>query len=326
MRQNKGLVTTNMPCALCDGSEFQLLAERDRRGRPLPTVICRGCGLVRHAYVPSEQELESFYADRYRQEYHGEYLPSDRRVYRAWKNGQRLVELLIPFLNHGHTVFEVGAGLGCTVKAFETAGYCASGIEPHQGFSSYARQVVHADVRCASLWHYECRQRYDLLLLVHVIEHLRQPVDALTMLRRWVQPHGLLYIECPNLAAPFAAPGKWFHFAHVYNFTPDTLHGVAARSGWKLKMWLSQPDDPVLAGLWSPGTALLGNYAENFQRVIQRLERQTWWQYHLRYEYLRRRVRKLAQYLGEHFVASHRLRRLKQIWAQGPREQLRYAS
>ena len=53
-------------CDLCNGTEFQQIGDRDRDGNPLTTVMCSRCGLVRHAVVPSQQELLEFYSGGYR--------------------------------------------------------------------------------------------------------------------------------------------------------------------------------------------------------------------------------------------------------------------
>ena len=48
------------PCDLCGGQTFELIAERDRRGNALQTVICRVCGLLSHAQLPTEEELADY--------------------------------------------------------------------------------------------------------------------------------------------------------------------------------------------------------------------------------------------------------------------------
>jgi len=249
--------------------------------------------------------VDAFYARRYRQLYHGEEVPSARRVYRAWRNGQRLVQLLRPYLRETDHVLEVGAGIGCTVRAFERAGFLAAGIEPHEGFSQYARQHLGVQVVTENLYQYTPASTWDVILLVHVIEHLRDPVVALQRLASWTGHKGRLYVECPNLAAPFAAPGKWFHLAHIYNFIPVTLAGIAARAGWRVERWLSGPRDNNLAVLLTADSkAQVPDYSHGYQEVVAALRRYSWWTYHLRASYLRQRMRKLAGYVWEYLVAD----------------------
>jgi SAM-dependent methyltransferase len=43
--------------------------------------------------------------------------------------------------------------------------------------------------------------RFDLITLAHVIEHVADPVELLRILRRFLRPGGLLYLETPNSEA-----------------------------------------------------------------------------------------------------------------------------
>jgi 2-polyprenyl-3-methyl-5-hydroxy-6-metoxy-1,4-benzoquinol methylase len=74
-------------------------------------------------------------------------------------------------------------------------------------------------------------EKFDVVLLVHVIEHFNHPRRELRRIASLLKPGGRLYVECPNAEAPHTAPAKMFHFAHVYNFTNPTLEMLAARSG-----------------------------------------------------------------------------------------------
>ena len=112
-------------CDLCSGSKFEIIANKDRHGESLETAMCASCGLVRHAHVPSEEELHEFYSTTYREDYNGERSPGPRRIMRAWNNGERICKQITPFLKGESRVLEVGAGIGCTVKVFDRAGFDA---------------------------------------------------------------------------------------------------------------------------------------------------------------------------------------------------------
>ncbi len=199
------------PCDLCGQSDFHSIAQVDRRGNPLVTVVCRACGLISHEKIPSDQELADYYRENYRSDYHGEYTPSPYRVVREWNRGRELLRLLTPYLRRGETVFEIGSGIGCSVKNFECAGYDALGVEPGDGFRSFAADRLGATVLPGVLNDLPGEPLGDMALLVHVLEHLNSPTQALQHIRKLLHPGGRLYIEVPNAAAPHAAPGKMFH-------------------------------------------------------------------------------------------------------------------
>lgn len=298
-------------CDVCDGVDWELISDRDRHGRPLNTGVCRGCGLVRHEKLPTDAELAEFYGREYRRAYHGETAPSARRVDRAWRNGQRILQQLQPHLSAGARVFEVGAGIGCTVKSFEFAGYPSAGIDPGVGFTNYAQRQLRARVRVADLFDLPPVPEHDLVLLVHVIEHFRSPRRALQAIRRLLVDGGRLYVECPNLAAPFARRSQLFHYAHIHNFTPQTLTLLARRCGFRVERMFSAPDDPNLQLLLARGEIELGaGDATSYTATKDALARSTGLRYHLRWDYVRRRLVKVAAYLGEHVAAGRRTARL----------------
>lgn len=303
--------STAKRCDLCGDRGFELVATLDRRGKPLNTVVCTTCGLVAHARIPSDAELDRYYSDEYRQDYHGEFAPSDRRVCRAWNNGQRLLSQLSPYVERGASVFEIGAGIGCNVKSFELAGFAAAGIEPGVGFQQYAQQKLLADIKCERLFDLPQTPRHDLVLLIHVIEHFNSPRNALDHIHSILRPGGKLYVECPNLAAPFARQSRMFHFAHIHNFTPATLAMMALRCGFHVERQFSTRDDPNLQMLLTKvENTRRVIYPESYAQTKAALNRYNNFTYHVRWNYVWPRVRKLASYLGEHLTASRQVRGL----------------
>jgi SAM-dependent methyltransferase len=227
-------------CDLCGGLEYEGICQRDRRGKPWNTVACRRCGLVGHEIIPTEEELEDFYARQYRKDYHGETTPSDRRVVRAWHKGARVVKQMMPTMRPGDRVFEIGAGLGLNVKQFELAGYPACGIEPSISFQKYAAEQLHASVEMGQLFDYQAKTPFNLILLIHVIEHFRSPRRALQTIHSLLAPGGRLYLECPSLGVYHADRAEMFHSAHIWTFTPQTLTCLARRCGFEVHtVWSS---------------------------------------------------------------------------------------
>jgi SAM-dependent methyltransferase len=266
---------------------------------------------VCHKDIPSDQQLDHYYATEYRQDYHGEMTPSPRRVLRAWRNGQRIASQLNTVTRPGASVFEVGAGIGCTVKAFELAGCRASGIDPGVGFAQFARTKLRADVQVARLFDLPAEPKHDLILLVHVIEHFNSPRRALEHIWRLLRPGGRLYVECPNLAAPFARRSRLFHFAHIHNFTPNTLAMMAGRCGFHVERTFSTSDDPNLQMLLTKvDVPRLVIDPASYPATLAAISRYNNFTYHLRWNYVAPRLQKLTGYLWERIVAKRAVTKL----------------
>lgn len=112
------------------------------------------------------------------------------------------------------------------------AGHNVTGIEPGENFARFARETYGARVFVSS-WQDAAvpRGSVDLITAQHVLEHLRQPVDALRRMADWLAEDGIIHIEVPNAEAERTDPLQQFHFAHVHHFSPQTLQRAAAVAG-----------------------------------------------------------------------------------------------
>lgn len=287
-------------CDLCGESEFDVISSADRHGQQLDTGVCRNCGLVAHMQIPTEEELHQFYSEDYRQDYHGELTPSHRRVMRAWYNGRRIFEQLQPHLTPGQRLLEVGAGIGCTVKVFDLNGWQASGIDPNVGFLDYSREHLQSPISVGNLYDLPSQPEYDVVLLIHVIEHFRSPKAALQHIRQLLPTGGKFYVECPNLAAPFATQPRMFHFAHIHNFTPRTLQWMAELCGFRLVSTFGSETDPNLQMLFEAAEPQAVDFSGGLEATTEALHRYNNLTYHLRPAYLTSRVCKVCGYVWEH--------------------------
>jgi SAM-dependent methyltransferase len=187
----------------------------------------------------------------------------------------------------------------------------AEGIDPGGEFLEFSRRHLQAQVLVNTLENLQGRARCDVVLLVHVIEHLRSPRAALQHISRLLGPGGLLYVECPNLQAPFARRHKLFHSAHIHNFVPATLQMLAEACGFELRHRFGDEQDPNLQMLFEfTGRCQLRIDEENFQRTIEQLSRADFVPYFFRCRYITDRIRKLCSYAAEYLFAGSFVRRL----------------
>ncbi|MFT5525835.1 MAG: 2-polyprenyl-3-methyl-5-hydroxy-6-metoxy-1,4-benzoquinol methylase [Pirellulaceae bacterium] len=280
-------------CDLCHQSDFETISNIDRRGDELKTAVCKTCGLVSHAQIPSEQELRDYYASEYRQDYHGEYHPSTQRVVREWEKGRRILKQLTPYLEEGDKVFEIGAGIGCTVKNFELGGYESNGCEPGEGFANYSSNVLKTTVVPGELKNLPRTSTYDFVLLVHVLEHLSSPTSTLRHIWQMLNPGGRLYVEVPNYTAPHAAPGQAFHFAHLYNFNPATLRMIGQSCGFEVTQLTHdrQKNLGMVMHRVEKENAMIDQ--RGYEMSIHTARKNTWFSYHCRWRYLTDRIQRL---------------------------------
>jgi SAM-dependent methyltransferase len=222
-----------------------------------------------------------------------------------------LLQLLRPYVQPRDHVVEIGCGIGCTVGQFQRAGYCASGIEPNDGFRGFGIEKLGISIYAGVLTDLPRRPLADVILLVHVLEHLPSPNAALAHIRTLLRAGGLCYLEVPNAGAPHAAPGRMFHYAHIHNFTRDTICMLAAKNRLAVAQWLSSPQDKNLRVLLqcresSEWEVVPGSYARAARAVAPRGALA----YYLRWSYLRQRVATMMGHGGDRVLSAWRLKRI----------------
>jgi 2-polyprenyl-3-methyl-5-hydroxy-6-metoxy-1,4-benzoquinol methylase len=224
-------------CVLCEGREVRVIARTDRRLKPLTTVCCAGCGLIRVDPMPTEAELAAYYRVLYRLDYQlagRRAAPPRFHLTRSRREAERRAALLAPVLRPGARVLDLGAGSGEFLALAARRGCETLGIEPGEDYARYAREAHGLAVLAQGWAEAELSPgSFDLVTVNHVIEHLRDPVAALARIAAWLRPGtGRAFVAVPDLAAPSRRPPfERFHFAHVHNFVPETLRAAAARAG-----------------------------------------------------------------------------------------------
>ncbi len=131
-------------------------------------------------------------------------------------------------------VLDFGAGEGHLVAAFRSLGIHADGVETSDAARAEARRRhgldLLRDIPCGP------GARYDLILLVHSLEHVDEPVAVLRSLRGQLNPHGRIFIDVPNADSfEVLRPSRRRSILelplHLYHFTPASLGAVVKAAG-----------------------------------------------------------------------------------------------
>jgi 2-polyprenyl-3-methyl-5-hydroxy-6-metoxy-1,4-benzoquinol methylase len=228
----------SVPCALCGGSELQPLF--DKAGYRL--VRCGGCELVQVANPPDEQELARIYSfdAGYHQSVHSERL--DRlHLGEARKHHRFVAEEL-----SGGRLLDVGCSVGAYLRVAREQGWQVVGLEFSRDTSEIARRKHGLEVVTGSLGdHPFPPESFDLITLWDVIEHLRDPVEALERAHALLRPGGMVAMSTPNIDGLFPKASYplarliryWPHPEpphHLFQFSKQTVERLLERSGFEL--------------------------------------------------------------------------------------------
>src|SRR5579872_407980 len=198
-------------------------AAREPWANPLPQnhrqsfVMAEPTTLVTHpdgwrsvAPKPTPEALKAFYANEYFQGSHGTYAPdysADERAHR------QLVASLLLFAvdkargDGGGRWLEVGCGEGWLLAAAKAAGYRVRGLDfSDDGLKRFHPELV-ADASFGDAFEnletlIERGDRFDVVAMEHVLEHVLDPEALLQRLPRVIAPGGVVAITVPNDFSP----------------------------------------------------------------------------------------------------------------------------
>ncbi len=187
---------------------------------------CGRCGLLRTWPVPSADVLTRLYEDA---SYHEVRTDGSPKQWAA-----RATQIIDALPRPPDAVLDFGAGEGHLVRAFRDAGIAAAGVEPSAGAREAA--IRHQDIELLVDLDHVAASRFTTITLLHVLEHVEDPVGTLRTLRRALEPDGHMFIEVPHAGSADMIHAQTRRAildppAHLHHFTPATLRPLVERAG-----------------------------------------------------------------------------------------------
>jgi SAM-dependent methyltransferase len=139
-------------------------------------------------------------------------------------------------------ILEIGYGGGWLLELFQARGHRVWGVEVCPSPSPAAQRIRSRGGRLfdQGLDRAELPEKtMDLIYLIHVAEHLTDPVRALKVLSECARPGALLYLITPNgRSAGLRIFGdRWWHLedpTHRRFFTPSSIRAGLRRTGFQM--------------------------------------------------------------------------------------------
>jgi 2-polyprenyl-3-methyl-5-hydroxy-6-metoxy-1,4-benzoquinol methylase len=218
-------------CPLCGGRKFARFDRRTFRGYDVVNQICESCGLILQSPRMTDSELDAFYSGQYRTIYQGQEEPGAKdlavqRMRAAW-----LAEFIDRYSSGPSRYLDIGSSSGVLLETFQRTFDCpVVGVEPGDAYRHYAEQRGLNIFKSLQDMDQAGERRFDLISLIHVLEHIQDPVQYLIELKRdYLTADGELLIEVPNLYVHDS-----FEIAHLYSFSRHTLREVITKAGFEI--------------------------------------------------------------------------------------------
>ena len=234
-------VIRHVNCNLCGADNFDVLFEKSRR-LAHRVVRCKHCGLM---YANPQEWVDCLQMGG--AGWAGTFEPDgDDRAYFQKVNAQladyaKALDVLNEYCPHKGRLLEIGCGPGLLLAHARSQGWDVVGLEPDPRFANYARAHYGFELIEALLPQARAPDgAFDAVLLLHVIEHMPDPLADLREARRLLKPGGMLVVETPRFDSfMFKLLGKrerslnnWP--GHIYFFTVPTLRRLLKIAGFEV--------------------------------------------------------------------------------------------
>jgi 2-polyprenyl-3-methyl-5-hydroxy-6-metoxy-1,4-benzoquinol methylase len=230
---------------------------------------CARCGMVSSRPTLSAEEILERYADVVDEAYLSE--EEGRRQLFEW-----LLHVMSGYAVRGGRLLEIGSNVGLFLDTARAAGWRPRGIEPSEWAVEVGRERFGVELEQKTLEELdEPTASADAIVLLDVLEHVVDPLEALRQLRPLVDDEGILVLSTIDFSGLHARmrgeTWPWFIRPHLHYFTPATLHSLLATAGFQIVEWSLVPRSfhlSYIANRAGSNLGLLGRASAVFSKVL----------------------------------------------------------
>lgn len=152
---------------------------------------------------------------------------------------KRKLKLVNAVSGKGKSLLDVGCGTGDFLQVASNAGWEISGIEPNEQARDIANKKTNNSVFDTEQLSKFPSKSFDVITLWHVLEHLPELDQHLSIFKNLLKPEGALIIAVPNYKSYDAGIYKEFWAAydaprHLWHFSQTSLKKLGAKVNMNL--------------------------------------------------------------------------------------------
>ena len=230
-------------CPICQSTRSQLLFHQSFAQLSnahlldgYDVVICNACGFGYADQIPEQHVFDEYYRDLSKYDYMDHAgLPPTGADQRFVDIGD-ILERFIP--ERTSRVFEIGGGSSQLLDVLQRRGYSRLlGSDPSPGCVRAAKQLYNVDAIACTIFNApQPAEPYDFLIVIGVMEHIRDLDRAVAEFHRLLAPGGRIYVESPDgsrYQPSLDAPFQEFSVEHINYFSLTSLTNLMHSRGFQ---------------------------------------------------------------------------------------------
>ncbi len=232
-----------IPCPICESLKYEVWIQPKRLENDpkklygaasgikgvQQLVKCKNCSMIYENPRLPEDLIISGYLTSEDSDHDSQYLMRKKSFYRALLRNRKHLP------GTGSRVLDIGTAGGAFLEAAQDYGYDAFGLEPSidlvkrgnaRGLKIYLGTIEKNELDI---------QKFDLICLWDVIEHLANPKSSLELAKKHLVIEGVLLINFPDigtLQSKFAGKKFWWIISvHLHHFSKRTMDQICKNVG-----------------------------------------------------------------------------------------------
>jgi 2-polyprenyl-3-methyl-5-hydroxy-6-metoxy-1,4-benzoquinol methylase len=199
-------------------------------------VVCQDCGFTFANNIPDQASFDEYYRDMSKYEYQDKMGQVSKFDLAKFRTIESILSQYFP--DTRARILEIGSSTGALLSLLKQGGYTnILGIDPSPACKETAERLYGIRVLTNTLSDISIEDRsIDVLILVGVLEHVRNLNDSLAKCRNMLSDNGCFFISVPD-ASRYAegedAPYQEFSLEHINFFGPLSLTNLMHANGFE---------------------------------------------------------------------------------------------
>ena len=275
-------------CPNCGGTDIsKILSAKDYTvsGEEFEVWECKNCTQRFTQNVPEQKEIGKYYQSENYISHSDTSRGLINNLYhkvrkRTLIQKRRLIEKTTQ--KRTGNILDVGAGTGAFLNTMKKADWNCTGIEPDKNAREKALRLYDLDLKEAEKLCLLSPESYDAITLWHVLEHVHDLHNSISLLKSLLSPNGKIFIAVPNYTSGDEKIYNEYWAAydvprHLYHFSPGAMKHLLNTHGLKIEktipMWydsvyVSMLSEKYKTGISHPVRALLNGMISNTETVF----------------------------------------------------------